>query len=200
MRSVKIGAEAIAQIIPEGNKTARSGSFSRSGHTIPSRSIRTGGDGVMMIGQSLSNYAFVPREYAAESFFAHDFAFADGRKIGAQNIVPDIFSLMRSLVVVVRHPSPVDVVELINAQAKEAIQTLMFVCPNIALTKSIGLRRAWWNLQASHTFQLPECFKYLPEFLVSVMNQEFGLYTNSIEPHRRAANLNLKPIIIGVIQ
>src|SRR6056297_3342359 len=108
-----------------------------------------------MIGQSLS-CAFVPREYAAESFFAHNFAFADGRKIGAQNIVPDIFSLMRSLAVVVRHPFSVDVVELIKAQAKKAVQALMFIRPNVALAKSIGLWRTWRDLQTSHAFRFPK--------------------------------------------
>ena len=97
-------------------------------------------------------------------------------QLGAQNLVADIFSLMRSIVVVVvRHPFPVDVVELINAQAKDnglrqqtvsepngesrrdatakqsaTCQALMFVRPNIALTKGIGLRRAWRDLKTSY--------------------------------------------------
>jgi len=72
-----------------------------------------------MIGQSLSSYAFVPREYAAESLVAHNFAFAGRTKLRTQNLVPDVLSLMRSLVVVIRHPFLIDIVELIKAKAKD---------------------------------------------------------------------------------
>jgi len=63
--------------------------------------------------------AFVPREYAAEALVPHDFAFACGREVGTQNLIPDLFSLMRSVMIIVCQPLPVDLVELIKAQAKE---------------------------------------------------------------------------------
>lgn len=129
---------------------------------------------------------------------AHDFAFACRREIGAKNLVADVFSLMRAVRVVVRHPFSIDVIKLIKAQAKEAVQALMFIRPNIALAKRIGLRRAWRSLQTSHAFRLPKCLKHLPKFLVSIVNQACGFHANSIQPHRRATNLNLQPLIIGV--
>ncbi len=105
---------------------------------------------------------------------------------------------MRSLVVVVPHPFPVDVVELIKAQAKEAVQALMFVRTDVALAEGIGLRRAWRNLQASHSLRSPKFLKYLPEFLISVMNQELRGNADSVEPHCRATDLNFQPLIIGI--
>jgi hypothetical protein len=71
------------------------------------------------MSEMLRRLSFVPREYTAQSFFAHDLTFTGRRKVGAQDLVPDVYALIRWLVVIVRQPFTVDVVELTKVQAKD---------------------------------------------------------------------------------
>ncbi|VGO14048.1 hypothetical protein PDESU_02605 [Pontiella desulfatans] len=55
----------------------------------------------MMRNVELSGFSVIPRDYAAESFFAFNFAGRSRSEICIQDFVSDVCSLMRSMVIIV---------------------------------------------------------------------------------------------------
>ena len=93
----------------------------------------------MLSGIGLCSIAVVPRNNSAQSLFPLDLAFGLGREIGAKNFVADIHSLMRTLVVIVRQPLPVDVIKLVKAHANEVIQAFPLNLSDITLAIRIWI-------------------------------------------------------------
>ena len=79
---------------------------------------------MMLVGVQLRSVAIVPRNDSAQPLLSLDLALVRGLEIWTENLVANINSLMRALVIVVRNPLAVDVVKLVKAYAKEVIQTL----------------------------------------------------------------------------
>jgi hypothetical protein len=81
---------------------------------------------MMFAGTGLSGVAVVVRNDSAQTLFPFNIALGRRSEIRPKNLVPDVRSLVRSLLMVVRQPLPVDVVKLVKAHAKEMVQTLAF--------------------------------------------------------------------------
>jgi len=79
---------------------------------------------MLLAGTELSGGAIVVRNDSTQSLFPLDFAFVFGREIRLKNLVVDIHSLMRALIMIVRQPLAVDVVELIQAYTNKVIKAL----------------------------------------------------------------------------
>lgn len=88
-----------------------------------------------LCGASLRS--IVPRNDSAESLLAFDLALVRGLEIRSKNLVSNIFSLMRSVVVIVFQPFATDIVQLIHTEADKRIKALAFNFSDIALTKSV---------------------------------------------------------------
>jgi hypothetical protein len=61
---------------------------------------------MVLAGMQLRSVAIVVRNDSAQSLFPFDFARFSRSEINIENVVPDISSLMRSLMVVVAQPFP----------------------------------------------------------------------------------------------
>lgn len=90
-------------------------------------------------GAGLGSFAIVVRNDSAQSLFPLDLTFGCWREIRSKYLIPDICSLMRPLVIIVRQPFPVDVVELIQAKAVKMIQALAFCLSDITFTVGIWI-------------------------------------------------------------
>lgn len=81
---------------------------------------------MMMVGTELCRVAVVPRDDSAEALFPLYLALVRGLKIWSKNLVPDIYSLMRAFVVVIRQPFMVDMIKMIQAKTNEVVKALFF--------------------------------------------------------------------------
>ncbi len=116
--------------------------------------------------------AVVPRNDSAQSFFSPDFAFGSGRKIWPKNLVPDVFSLMRPVFVIVRQPFAVNVIQLIKAYADKMVQALFLKHADTAFDVSIGLRSPHRRFKYFSSRFFPEPVKTGRVFEVAVMDQK----------------------------
>ena len=91
----------------------------------------------MFVGAMLRSGAVIVRDDSAESCLSPNLAFVGRREIRTKNFVPDIFSLMRSMVVIIFQPFTVYVVQLIHAEADKMIEALSFKLSDVALAKCI---------------------------------------------------------------
>ena len=80
----------------------------------------------MFVGALLRSGAVIVGDDSAESFLSFNFALIRRFKVRAKNFISDIFSLMRSVVVIIFQPFAVDIGQLIHAEADEMIQTFSF--------------------------------------------------------------------------
>jgi len=72
----------------------------------------------------LRSFAVIPRNDSAEALFSLNDAFVGRLEIRTKNFVPDIYSLMRPFVVVIRQPFMVDMIKMIQAKTNEVIKAL----------------------------------------------------------------------------
>lgn len=77
---------------------------------------------MMFGGAGSGSFAVVIRNDSAQTLFPFDLALVRGLEIWSKNLVSNIDSLMRALVVVVRKPLSVDVVELVQTYAEKVVQ------------------------------------------------------------------------------
>ena len=98
----------------------------------------------MQAATGLRGGAVVVRDNPAELRFPFDLALVRWSKINIKNIVVDLLTLVGSREVVVREPLPVDIIEVVNAQADKVVETLLFYGRNI------GLRVSVWRCNQLH--------------------------------------------------
>jgi len=87
---------------------------------------------MVLAGVQLGSVAVIPRNDSAQPLFPFNLALVRRFEIRTENLVPDIHSLMRALVIIVRKPLAVDVIKLIQAYAKEVVQAFSFNFSDIA--------------------------------------------------------------------
>ena len=87
-------------------------------------------------GTDLCGVAVVVGNYSAEPLFPFDFAFGSRRETGAKNLVPNIQTLMRAMVVVVRKPLAINVVQLVFAEAEKIIEAFPLNLSNCSTRKT----------------------------------------------------------------
>ena len=93
---------------------------------------------MMVVGAGLCSVAVVVRDNSTEPFFPFDFAVRCRREIGSKNLVSNIHTLMRSMVVIVRKPFAVNVIELLHAEAEKVVKTLSFYLSDIHATNEFA--------------------------------------------------------------
>ena len=150
----------------------------------------------MMVAVTASGcFVGVPRNDSAQALLPLDFTFSCWRKTWAKNLVPDVRSLMRSLLVVVRQPFPVDVIELIQTHAKEVVQALPFCLPDIALDERIRHRSAHGRLDYFRPRTFPEQIEPRRVFCIPVTNQMSGPNAQILQPHGGITGLLKHPLL-----
>jgi hypothetical protein len=152
----------------------------------------------MMAYGELCSVAVVPRDDSAESLFPFDFALIGRPEINIKNVVINVNSLMRSLVVVVLQPFAVDVIKMIQTEVNKVVQTLSFCLSDIALTIRIRLRSTYGSLFGFHALALPKRVKLMAELPVPITDQKCGLNSNILQPHRCVSGLLKHPRIIRI--
>lgn len=149
---------------------------------------------MVLAGMGLGCVAVIPRNDSAQTLFPLDLAFGCRRKAWSENLVPNIRTLMRAFVVVVRQPFAVDMVELFQRDTDKVVQTFPFSFANIAFDKCIcfgSLNRRFKDF-CSRTF--PETIKLGRIFKIPIVDQMRGFNAKILQPHRRIASLLKNPI------
>lgn len=77
---------------------------------------------MLFVGAGLSGISVVVRNDSAQPLFPLNLALGRRSEIRPKNLVPDVRSLVRSLLMIVRQPLPVDVVKLVKTHAKERVR------------------------------------------------------------------------------
>ena len=153
----------------------------------------------MMFARAESgSIAVIPRNDATQPLFPLNLAPVRRCEVRPKNLVPDIRSLMGSLLVVVRQPFPVDVIKLVKAHAIEVVQALAFDFSDVALAIPIGHGRLNRCPKAFHLLGFPERPEPFAVFGIPVMDQESDLNAQILKPHGRIAGLLDNPFLIGV--
>ncbi len=153
---------------------------------------------MMFTRAGLSGVTVIVGNDSAQPLFPLNFALSRWAEIGAKNLVPDIGALMRSLLIIVREPFPVDVVKLVKAHAEKVVQTLPFYLSDVIFRKRIRHGRAHRRTQAFHPLTLPECPEPLAVFGVSVMDQVPDLNAQILKPHGCISGLLKHPFLFGI--
>ena len=89
----------------------------------------------------LRSCAVIVRDDSAEALFPLYLALVRGLKIWSKNLVPDIYSLMRAFVVVIRQPFMVDMIKMIQAKTNEVVKALFFNDPDTGFGVPVRLGR-----------------------------------------------------------
>ena len=135
------------------------------------------------VGTGLRGVAVVVRNNSAELFFPFDFAFGRRCEIRSKHLVSDIHALMRTMVVIVRQPFAIDVVQLLHAEAEKVVKALFFNFPDVTFAKCICLRSTYRSFMAFHTLAFPKCIKTCGEFSVAVTEQTGRFNSDILQPH-----------------
>ena len=109
---------------------------------------------MIVAGLASGSFAGVPRNNSAESLFPFDFSFSVRRKIWMENLIPDVCSLMRSLLVIVSQPFTVYGFQLIQTHADKMVQTLPFYLSDIAL--DVRIRHSLQHEAIRSLFEAPD--------------------------------------------
>ena len=146
--------------------------FVASGHGESADHTGDGGLALMLpAGAGLSCIAVIPRDDATQPLLPFYFALGSRRKVWAENLVPNICTLMRTFVMVVRQPFAVDMIELFQRYANKMIQTFPFCFPDIALDKCVRFGGLGRRFEDFCSRALPESIKAGGVFEVPVMDQ-----------------------------
>lgn len=81
---------------------------------------------MIFVGVELCSFPVVPGNDSAQPLFPLNLTFVRRLEIRSQNLVANVHSLMRALVIIVRQPLSVDVVKLVEAYTEKVIQTFSF--------------------------------------------------------------------------
>ena len=152
----------------------------------------------VLVGTELGSLAVIPRNDSAESLFPFNFAFSCRRKIWTENFISDVRSLMRSLLVVVRQPFTVYVIQLIQAHADKMVQAFSLDLADKALAVSVCHRRAHRSSNTSDILTFPKCPKPLAVFGIPVMDQVPDSNAQILKPHGCITGLLKNPILRGI--
>ena len=153
---------------------------------------------MVLAGVQLRSVAVVPRNDSAQPLFSLNLALVGRLEILAKNPVTNIHSLMRSLIIIVCKPLPVDIVELLKAYAKEVIQTLPFCLSDITLDERIRHRSAHGRLNYFRSRTFPELVKPSRIFRIAVTMQDTALQVFILHMHLKIPGLLRRPLSCGI--
>ncbi len=153
----------------------------------------------MMFARAESgSFAVVPRNDSAQTLSLFDLAFIGRREVGAKNLVPNIHTLMRSLIMVVRQPLVVDVIKLPQAYAVKMVQAFPFNLSDVALAIPIRLESAYRCFMDFRTFALPDSIESCRKFGVTIPNQPTRFNSEILKPHGGISSLLKHPFFLGI--
>ncbi len=153
---------------------------------------------MMFAGAGLCGISVIPRNDSAQPLFPLDLTPVRGLEVWTKNLVPDIRTLMRSLIVVVRQPLPVDVVELVKAHANKVVQTFLLEHADAAFRIRVGLRSPYRSFDTFDLFALPERPEPFTVFRIPVMNKVPDLNAQILKPHGGITGLLKHPVLRGI--
>ncbi len=153
---------------------------------------------MLLAGAGLSCIAAIPRDDATQPLLPFYFALGSRRKVWAENLVPNICTLMRAFVIVIRQPFAVYMVELFQRDTDEVIKTLFFYDADTCFGVSVRLGRTWRSFYDFRARSSPQLIEATGEFCVSVANKMARRYPNVIQPHRGVSGLLQHPFFIGM--
>lgn len=110
-------------------------------------------------------------------------------KINLKHIVADFSAAMRTLDIVMAHPSPQDVIELSSVKADEKIQAFALDGADKGLGECIGVRGPVRDLDDLDTFRFPDGIEHGAEFGVGISDQEARRNPLFLTPHQHVAGL-----------
>ena len=120
---------------------------------------------------------------AAKLFVAFHFAFDRGLEVYIKNTIPNVLSTMRALGVVVSNPRPCDVMQMINTEAHQVIQTFTFQGTDERFTECIGLWRSYRRFDRGDILVFPERFHRVGILSITITKEELYLKSFTFEPH-----------------
>lgn len=150
---------------------------------------------MFLVGTVLSGFSVVPGNNSTKPLLPFNLAFVGRREVRAKNRVSDVLSLMRAMVIIICQPFPIDIVEMIKAEADEVIQSLFLKHADTALDVSVGLWNPHWSLGYFGSRVFPELIKPDREFRVPVANQMARLNTQILKPHGGISRLLKHPFL-----
>ncbi len=149
--------------------------------------------------ETLRRFSKVFRYDSSEFLSVFDCSLRPRFEVCIEDVVADVFSLMRALKMVVVNPRFVDVVELAETEADEVIQAGFLDCADEAFAKSICAGSTRWNSYCPNACVLPECIEAIRVLPISVTNQIAGFDTDFFKPHGRVPRLLHYPVSIWMI-
>lgn len=139
---------------------------------------------MVLVCIQLRSGAVVPRDNAAEPLFSLDLTFVSRLEIRTKNLVSDIYSLMRSFVIVIRQPFMIDMIKMIQAKTNKVIKALFLNDADTGFSVSVCLgrtRRSLYDFCARCFPQIIECIR---ELCVAVANEMGRFDPDLIHPYR----------------
>lgn len=152
----------------------------------------------MIIGAESGSFAVIPRKDSAQPLLPLNLALVCGLEIRAKNLVPDILSLMRAFIIVIRQPFAIDVIQVIQTKTNEVVKALFLNDADTRFAIPVCLGSTWRSLYNFCARCFPQSVESKGKLRIPVANKMSRFDPNVLQPHLCVSRLLKYPSLVGI--